>query len=56
MTPLIFKNITKLANRLGIYTVQELANYKKPKNIETTQEFIRSLIYDVENAPKGNFN
>lgn len=45
----IFKNITKLASRLGIYTVVELTNYKKAKNVETTQDFIKALIYDVEN-------
>lgn len=52
----IFKNITKLANRLGINTVVELIEYKKAKKVETTQDFIRALIYDVENAPKRNLN
>lgn len=52
----IFKNITKLATRLGIHTVADLMEYKKAKNVRDTQDLIQSLIYDVENAPKRNFN
>lgn len=56
MTVQIFKNITKLANRLNIYTVAELAAYKKSKNVKNTQDFIRVLINDVEFASKRNIN
>lgn len=56
MTLQIFKNITKLANRLGIYTVAELTEYKQSKNIQDTKDFIMNLINDVENAPNRNYN
>lgn len=52
----IFKNITKLATRLGIHTVADLMEYKKAKNVRDTQDLIKNLIYDVENAPKRNLN
>lgn len=55
MTLQIFKNITILASRLGIYTVKELEEYKKQNNVENTKDFIRVLINDVENESKGNF-